>query len=176
MLLCWCHFRVHTTSSQPWKGLRQPGPFISSRWGRQASSGAASCSAGTAETLHNDGQYLRCWSSTRTPSRAHVPKLSSQLSHCPLQAMKGNPETDKKTWNVQFFRSISETSAKGLPRSTDATKMGLTSQKGKVVEFSIQVRHKGVEPCPYPEVVESSAFRWDKETKHLVPLRAQQGV
>ena len=54
--------------------------------------------------------------------------------------MKGNPETDKKTWNVQFFRSISETSAKGLPRATDATKMGLTSQKGKVVEFSIQVR------------------------------------
>ena len=72
--------------------------------------------------------------------RASSPTLSSQMSLCPLQAMKGNPETDKKTWNVQFFRSISETSAKGLPRSTDATKMGLTSQKGKVVEFSIQVR------------------------------------
>ena len=53
--------------------------------------------------------------------------------------MKGNPEADPATWSVQFFRSISETSAKGLPQATDATKMGLTSSKGKVVEFSIQV-------------------------------------
>eukprot|EP00891_Asterochloris_glomerata_P005063 jgi/Astpho2/5063/fgenesh1_pm.00071_%23_10_t len=77
----------------------------------------------------------------RVVRRLYIPSIArGLLADDPgdPKAMKGNPETDKKTWNVQFFRSISETSAKGLPRSTDATKMGLTSQKGKVVEFSIQ--------------------------------------
>ena len=85
--------------------------------------------------------------------------------------MKGNPETDKKTWNVQFFRSISETSAKGLPRATDATKMGLTSQKGKVVEFSIQVRDTREVEAKDVQLLGGTT----RQTR-LVPLRAQQGV
>ena len=44
-----------------------------------------------------------------------------------------------ETWSVQLFRSIDSSSAAGLPRTQAALKMGLSAQKGKVVDFSIQV-------------------------------------
>ena len=52
-----------------------------------------------------------------------------------------SPGKYEETWNVQLFRSIDSSSAAGLPHTQDALKMGLSAQKGKIVEFSIQVRH-----------------------------------
>ena len=56
-----------------------------------------------------------------------------------LQSQVKDPETNEETWNVQIFRSIDSSSAAGLPHTQDALKMGLSAQKGKIVDFSIQV-------------------------------------
>ena len=56
-----------------------------------------------------------------------------------LQSQVKDPEADEETWNVQIFRSIDSSSAAGLPHTQDALKMGLSAQKGKIVDFSIQV-------------------------------------
>ena len=55
-----------------------------------------------------------------------------------LQTHIGN-QNYAETWSVQLFRSIDSSSAADLPRTQAALKMGLSTQKGKVVDFSIQV-------------------------------------
>lgn len=50
----------------------------------------------------------------------------------------GDPQKFEETWNVQIFRSIDSSSAAGLPHTQAALKMGLSAQKGKIVDFSIQ--------------------------------------
>jgi len=57
-----------------------------------------------------------------------------------LQSQVGDPEKFEETWNVQIFRSIDSSSAAGLPHTQAALKMGLSAQKGKTVDFSIQAR------------------------------------
>ena len=56
-----------------------------------------------------------------------------------MQSQVGDPKNWSETWNVQLFRSIDSSSAADLPKTQDALKMGLSAQKGKIVEFSIQV-------------------------------------
>ena len=51
----------------------------------------------------------------------------------------GTPANFKEVWNAQIFRSIDSSSAAGLPRTKQALKMGLSAQKGNIVDFSIQV-------------------------------------
>ena len=57
-----------------------------------------------------------------------------------MQDQMGSPSNFKEVWNAQVFRSIDSSSAAGLPRTKQALKMGLSAQKGNIVDFSIQVR------------------------------------
>ena len=59
--------------------------------------------------------------------------------HHGMQSQVGDPVNWPETWSVQLFRSIDSSSAADLPKTQDALKMGLSAQKGKIVEFSIQV-------------------------------------
>ena len=61
---------------------------------------------------------------------------SPHVTH--MQDQMGSPANFKEVWNVQIFRSIDSSSAPGLPRTKQALKMGLSAQKGNIVDFSIQ--------------------------------------
>ena len=66
--------------------------------------------------------------------------MSEPKKTCVLQSQVGDPQKFEETWNVQIFRSIDSSSAAGLPHTQAALKMGLSAQKGKIVDFSIQAR------------------------------------
>lgn len=66
--------------------------------------------------------------------------MSEPMKTCVLQSQVGDPQKFEETWNVQIFRSIDSSSAAGLPHTQAALKMGLSAQKGKIVDFSIQAR------------------------------------
>lgn len=66
------------------------------------------------------------------------PEMSEPMKTCVLQSQVGDPQKFEETWNVQIFRSIDSSSAAGLPHTQAALKMGLSAQKGKIVDFSIQ--------------------------------------
>ena len=68
------------------------------------------------------------------------PEMSEPKKTCVLQSQVGDPQKFEETWNVQIFRSIDSSSAAGLPHTQAALKMGLSAQKGKIVDFSIQAR------------------------------------
>ncbi|KAL3162479.1 hypothetical protein ABBQ32_010140 [Trebouxia sp. C0010 RCD-2024] len=78
----------------------------------------------------------------KNASRLHVPVIERSVT----KEDKGNEDTLSQigdqnygeTWSVQLFRSIDSSSAAGLPRTKAALKMGLSAQKGRVVDFSIQ--------------------------------------
>lgn len=69
---------------------------------------------------------------------AALPTITGHISPTWLQTHIGD-QNYAETWSVQLFRSIDSSSAAGLPRTQAALKMGLSTQKGKVVDFSIQV-------------------------------------
>ena len=58
---------------------------------------------------------------------------------------------------MQLFRSIDSSSAAGLPHTQDALKMGLSAQKGKIVEFSIQAQMLRLCPAVTYSTVVSAA-------------------
>lgn len=58
-----------------------------------------------------------------------------------VQDQVGDPQNFREVWSAQIFRSIDSSSAAGLPRTKQALKMGLSAQKGNIVDFSIQVMH-----------------------------------
>ena len=66
--------------------------------------------------------------------------MPEPMKICVLQSQVGDSQKFEETWNVQIFRSIDSSSAAGLPHTQAALKMGLSAQKGKVVDFSIQAR------------------------------------
>ena len=73
----------------------------------------------------------------------HMPMshmMSDQALMGCVQTMEFNFKQNPGTWDIQLFRSIDSSSAAGLPTETaGAAKMGLTTEKFRTVDFSIQV-------------------------------------
>lgn len=82
----------------------------------------------------------------RKVSQIYVPDESRNALQSGRQtdprAMVRQPHGQHGAWSAQLFRSITSESVAGLPRNTQhAYEQGLSSGKGKIIDFSIQIAY-----------------------------------
>ncbi|KAK9865095.1 hypothetical protein WJX84_006038 [Apatococcus fuscideae] len=125
---------------QPWHDIhcRVEGPIawdlyhnFMQRWRKQAGEHRRAQPLDMAKAKHNSRLYV--------PNNALG--VASDDTGDP-STMEFNYYRNPGTWDIQLFRSIDSSSAHGLPSETDgAAKMGLTTEKFRTVDFSIQAAY-----------------------------------